>query len=83
MLCTGKSNGNEIVLFLLEQYKGNASLVEKTCWFFCAFAAPLRYLARRKGMWENAYPVGFARAESARFTHGYVLAAANVAHINH
>ncbi|MBQ9368145.1 MAG: hypothetical protein IJT83_10215 [Victivallales bacterium] len=50
---------------------------------FLRLAAPLRYVARRKGMWENAYPVGFARPEGARFTHGYVLAAANAAHINH
>jgi hypothetical protein len=47
---------------------------------FLRLAAPLRYAARRKGMWENAYPVGFARAEGARFTHGYILAAANAAY---
>jgi hypothetical protein len=50
---------------------------------FLRLAAPLRYAARRKGMWKNACPVGFARADGARFTHGYVLAAANAAHINH
>ncbi|MBQ6471936.1 MAG: hypothetical protein IJJ33_08130 [Victivallales bacterium] len=50
---------------------------------FLRLAAPLRCAARRKGMRENSYPVGFARAEGARFTHGYVFATANAAHFNH
>ena len=44
---------------------------------FLRLAAPLRFAARRKGTGVYRLPVGFARAKGARFTHGYILAAAS------
>ncbi|MBR4673917.1 MAG: hypothetical protein IKP00_05565, partial [Victivallales bacterium] len=39
-----------------------------------ALASPTAMLCRRlRGSYQTAYPVGFARARGARFTHGYAL----------
>ena len=58
--------------------------IQKGDWYrlalFLRLAASLRYAARREVIGGIACPVGFARAKGARFTHGYVLVAANAAY---
>ncbi|MBR4673160.1 MAG: hypothetical protein IKP00_01730 [Victivallales bacterium] len=54
-------------------------MIDNARWHF--FAVPLRYASdKAQRNWGYRLPVGFARARSARSTHGYVLIAANAAH---